>query len=102
MGSVLLLMVAAMITIDASQQQVIYSENRTHHDHRTVLLGGLFPISENKDNECAGLRTTAVEALEAMVYAIRTINQDPALLPNISLTFDILQWMLAIEETLYI
>ena len=80
--------VIATAAIAASQKNS-YSENKTRHDGSTVLLGGLFPLSNNEDNECAGLRTTAVEALEAMVFAIRTINEDRTLLPNITLTFDI-------------
>lgn len=53
------------------------------------MLGGLFPISNNDDNQCGSLRTTAVEAVEAMVYAIHTINQNSTLLPLVNLTFDI-------------
>lgn len=78
----------AVTTAPATQPKK-YSGNKTHHDSRTVLLGGLFPVSNNEDNQCGSLRTTAVEALEAMVYAIHTINKDRTLLPNISLTFDI-------------
>ena len=86
LGVVVFLLAAAAAT---AQQQLVYSENKTNHDSRTVLLGGLFPISENEGNQCGSLRTTAVEALEAMVYAIRTINADPTLLPRVNLTFDI-------------
>ena len=83
------LCVVLLVTTVYSQQKVSYSENKVHHDGRTVLLGGLFPISWNEDNECRGLRTTAVEALEAMVFIIRTINQNRTLLPQVNLTFDI-------------
>ena len=84
------LCVVLLVTTVYSQQKVSYSENKVHHDGRTVLLGGLFPISWNEDNECRGLRTTAVEALEAIgVITIRTINQNRTLLPRVNLTFDI-------------
>jgi metabotropic glutamate receptor 2/3 len=87
MWKVYLFLVATVAVVAA--QQPIYSENVTNHNGHMVLLGGLFPISENEGNQCGSLRTTAVEALEAMVYAIRTINADPALLPYVNLTFDI-------------
>lgn len=88
-GKVAFFFLAATVAVVTAQQQSVYSENKTSHDHRTVLLGGLFPISENDDNQCGSLRTTAVEALEAMVYAIHTINENSILLPNVNITFDI-------------
>ena len=83
--SILVSIVFAAVTA----QKVPYTENKTQHDGRTVLLGGLFPLSNNDDNSCWGIRTSAVEASEAMVFAIRSINADSTLLPNVSLTFDI-------------
>ena len=54
-----------------------------------VNLGGLFPLSWNQNGECGVLSTTAVEQVEAMVFAIKRINEDPFLLPGVNLTFDI-------------
>lgn len=86
----ILILAAITVAVVSSQQQLqAYSENKTRHDGQTVLLGGLFPISNNEDNQCQGLRTSAVEALEAMVFAIHTINSNPTLLPKVNLTFDI-------------
>lgn len=79
----------APLLVCCRQQLQAYTENKTLHTSQTVLLGGLFPISENHDNQCGKLRGTAVEAVEAMVFAIRTINQDSTLLPGVNLTFDI-------------
>lgn len=73
----------------ASAQKPAYSENNTIHDGQTVLLGGLFPLSKNEENKCGRMHTSAVEAVEAMVFAIRKINENSTLLPNVNLTFDI-------------
>ena len=54
-----------------------------------VNLGGLFPLSWNQNGECGVLITTVVEQVEAMVFAIKMINEDPVLLPGVNLTFDI-------------
>ena len=78
---------ASSVTVVSQQQR--YSEGKTYHDNSTVLLGGLLDISENEGNECGNLSTSAVEALEAMVFAIRSINEDNSILPNVNLTFDI-------------
>ena len=56
---------------------------------QTVVLAGLFPVSTNENGKCGMLRNSAVERVEAMVYAIRRINKDSNLLPGVNLTFDI-------------
>ncbi len=82
--------VAATAAVVNSQQQLqAYTENKTRHDRQTVLLGGLFPISEKDGNQCGKLRVTAVEAAEAMVFTIQAINENQDLLPGVNLTFDI-------------
>ncbi len=83
-----LLVITAVVAI-ATSQRLRYSRNHTVHNRHTVLLGGLFPLSNNNDNQCGDLRLTAVEALEAMVFAIDKINANNTLLPNVNLTFDI-------------
>ena len=77
------------ITNAALAQKLAYSENKTLHDGQTVLLGGLFPLSKNEDSKCGRIKTSAVEAMEAMVFAINKINENNTLLPNVNLTFDI-------------
>ena len=54
-----------------------------------ISLGGLFPLSRNEEGRCGSLRNTAVERVEAMIYAIRRINENSSILPNVNLTFDI-------------
>ena len=78
----------AMVAVAAAQKPA-YSENKTTHDEQTILLGGLFPLSENINGECGHVRTSAVAAMEAMVFAIRQINENSSLLPGINLTYDI-------------
>ena len=78
----------AVMIIVSSQKQA-YSENKTVDDGQTVLLGGLFPLSKNEDSKCGHIQTSAVEAMEAMVFAIKQINKNWTLLPNVNLTFDI-------------
>ncbi len=66
-----------------------YTKDKLNHDGHTVLLGGVFPLSKNENNDCGSLRTTAAEAMEAMIFAIRSINENDTLLPNVNLTFDL-------------
>ncbi len=81
--------ITALFAISRAAITEAYTENKQNHDGHTVLLGGVFPLSKNENNECSGLRTKAVEDMEAMIFAIRSINEDPTLLPNVNLTFDL-------------
>ena len=78
-----------VLVAESVAQRPVYSNTKHLHDGRTVLLGGLFPLSENVNGECGLLRPSAVAAMEAMVYAIRQINSNSTLLPGIRLTYDI-------------
>ena len=74
----------------AAAGTTIYKEDINLTDSRRwVSLGGLFPLSRNENGKCVSLRNTAVERVEAMTYAIRRINEDSSILPNVNLTFDI-------------
>ncbi len=50
----------------------------------TITLGGLFPVHEkSKDNTIAcgqKVYNRGIQRLEAMLYAVDTINKDPTLL----------------------
>ena len=59
------------------------------NNRQWVMLGGLFPLSVNEKEKCGMLRNSAVERVEAMVYAIQRVNKDQMLLPGVNLTFDI-------------
>ena len=79
-----------LLLLLAASDALVYREDVNVTDFRQwVNLGGLFPLSWNVNGKCGMLSTTAVEQVEAMVFAIRRINEDPLLLPNVSLTFDI-------------
>ncbi len=69
---------------------VVYTENITQNE-QTVILGALFPIHRNDEIQqpCGSLRTSAFQLVESMVLAVRTINDDPTLLSNVTLIFDI-------------
>lgn len=73
-----------------SQVTVEYTDAAvTSNSRQYISLGGLFPVRRNNASQCGELREAGVERAEAMVYAIRTINADPNLLPGVNLTYDI-------------
>ena len=70
----------------------VYATENVTDNGQTVILGALFPIHRagvQRTSPCGEIRSTAVQLVEGMVFAIQTINQDPELLSNISLAFDI-------------
>ena len=68
----------------------LYESSGLENDGRTVLLGGLFPIHATSDTQaCAQLQDFAIQQVEAMLFAINLVNNDPTLLPGINLTFTI-------------
>ena len=54
-----------------------------------IVLGGLFYLSQNQNSQCGPLWSNAVKTMEAMIFAIKRINEDVSILPNVKLTFDI-------------
>lgn len=86
------LLLVGVLTSSVTGQGIVYVEENTTQDGHTVLLGGLFPIHRpgpSRINLCGNVRMSAVQLVESMVYSIQTINQDPTLLPTVTLSFDI-------------
>lgn len=69
----------------------VYRSPNVSADGQTLLLGGLFPIHQAEDAQppCGSLQPFYVQTVEAMAFAIQTINEDPTLLPSVTLAFDI-------------
>lgn len=58
--------------------------------HGDIVLGGIFPmheqISGNPEYPCGAVKEEkGVQRLEAMLYALDEINNNPELLPNVTL-----------------
>ncbi len=73
----------------------------------TVTLGGLFAVTSSIDGACAEKIDEGPFAnVEAMIFAVDTINADPKILPDITLTYDIRDTCglsnVALEETIHL
>ena len=74
----------------SSADVIVYREDLNVSKSRTwISLGGLFHIHENQNGKCGPFRNYVVESVEAMIFAIRRINEDTSILPNVNLTFEI-------------
>jgi ABC-type branched-subunit amino acid transport system substrate-binding protein len=101
---------ATALVILQSQQAVsqlptplntVFRTNGTSGDvlNNTVVLGALIPV-HGSGTPCGAVCLGAVQLVEAMVLAIDIINEDPSLLPNIKLAFDIRDSCLMINYAL--
>ncbi len=77
--------------LTASDGRIRGARNRTGKD---FVLGGLFPIhSDDEDSgggRCGEIRLErGLERMEAMLHALDRINEDPELLPDLQLGYDI-------------
>ena len=73
-------------------------------NNNTVTIGGLFSVHANNDRGgCGRIRESPFVSAEAMIFAIRTLNRSPDILPNVTLTFDLRDTCgasnVALEET---
>lgn len=85
----MLLLFALLAQIGIARSELFESRGLTN-DGSTVLLGGLFPIhGPSDDRVCATLQDFAIQQVEAMVFAINLVNNDPELLPGVTLAFTI-------------
>lgn len=74
--------------------QILSSSDRSgHHLIRIpgdIVFGGLFPMHEhlpsNPEHPCGEVKEEkGIQRLEAMLYALDLINEDPNILPNITI-----------------
>lgn len=75
---------------NAYKQQMAEKEGRLIRIKGDIILGGIFPMHEHRQNNpeypCGAVKEEkGIQRLEAMLYAIDLINADPELLPNTSL-----------------
>lgn len=92
-----------VVSLVSTQGTVYRTANTTQQDvlSNTVLLGALFPVhSSGRGQACGAVSATAVQLVESMVLAIRQINEDSTLLPNINLAFDIRDTCLSLNYAL--
>lgn len=72
----------------ASQSQLSPQGKKLLRLNGSVILGGLFPMHEAGlgHERCGPIKEEkGIQRMEAMLYALDTINADPALLPGVSL-----------------
>ena len=87
---VIVLTLLCGVEICCQRPDIVYESGSLRDDGSTVLLGGLFPIHNTGENtSCTNLQDFAIQELEAMVFAINSVNNDPSLLPNTTLAFSI-------------
>ncbi len=77
--------------LTAADGRIRGARNRTGKD---FVLGGLFPIHSDVEDSgggrCGEIRLErGLERMEAMLYALDRINEDPGLLPDLQLGYDI-------------
>lgn len=89
-ASVLFILLGVAVICIKSQRGDLHYSTNLENDGNTVVLGGLFPMHvPGNDQPCGEFQEIGVEQVEAMVFAINTINKDPNLLPNVTLGFSI-------------
>ena len=84
------LLVFLFLSAVESHREVYREDITVTNSRQYITLGGLFPITVNTTNgQCKEVRNSAVERVEAMIFAIGKINSDTSILPDVNLTFDI-------------
>ena len=96
--SVFLLLLKNEVLMVSCQEDLVYrgtgvDYNGRHNSYtinnQTVILGGLFSIRTNENNECAHVRTNIIQIIEAMALTTDRINNDNTFLPGITLAYEI-------------
>ena len=79
-----------------------------NHDRRAykdgdVMLGGLFDLHfAGNGQHCGDLFTMGLGHAESMIFAIESVNQNPNILPNITLGYDIRDYCESIALAMHI
>ena len=93
----LLLIVLLSVSISC-QEDLVYRgtgvdydgrRNRDFFDNHTIILGGVFSIHTNKNNECTRILPYIIQDIEAMALTIDRINNDTNFLPGVTLAYEI-------------
>ena len=96
--SVFLLLLKNEVLMVSCQEDLVYrgtgvDYNGRHNSYtinnQTVILGGLFSIRTNENNECAHVRTNIIQIIEAMALTTDRINNNNTFLPGITLAYEI-------------
>ena len=93
--SIFLVGIFCQVLLGKSQETLVYigtgvnGTNVTHAGNDIVMLGGLFAVNRIEDGKCVKIFDPSVQRVEAMVLAIQTVNDDPALLPGVTIGFEI-------------
>lgn len=78
-------------------------ERSTVGSKNTVTIGGLFGVHNNEGGACGGITASPVMNVEAMIFAVDSINANTSLLPNVTLLYDLRDTCrlsnVALEET---
>ena len=83
------------LAIGLAEGQEVYigtgvnGSNETRNNETVIVLGGLFPVHRNNNSRCGEILDLGVQRLEAMVLATEMINNDPSILPGVTLAFEI-------------
>ncbi len=70
-------------------QAIVYNGPLLSSQRDVIVLGALFPVHKNEDNQCGDILDLGLQRLEAMVLAVSNVNNDFTLLPDVTLTFEI-------------
>ncbi len=79
-------MFAQMTTLSKAENNVCNPPKRVSNFTADVIIGGLIPVHAGRESN---LNEPGVMWVEAMMYAIKEINDNKSLLPDITLGFDI-------------
>ena len=71
------------------KEGIVYSSTEVDGalESNVIVLGGLFPVHNVENNKCGSIR--GIQPLEGMVLATQMVNDNPFILPGVTLAFEI-------------